>query len=142
MSALSAATGTDSVRFGSDYLAALFEARGMQELNPQQPEPRWRTREICARIREARLEQGFSQRDMAEYLGVTVRAYRNYESSRVPFDKLAALELILRKPERWFLYGDDPIESEEYQRLQQQLSDVKQQLETVLGLLANLPPHE
>lgn len=40
--------------------------------------------EICRRIREIREARGLSQEDAAHLLGVSVKAYRNWETFREP----------------------------------------------------------
>lgn len=35
--------------------------------------------EFCVRLKELRLRKGLSQREMAERLGITLRAYQYYE---------------------------------------------------------------
>lgn len=68
-------------------------------------------REICARIKQARIEAGFTQQEAADTLGITMRAYQNYEASRVPFRALSRVVEIFGVPEPWLLRGGDPAEA-------------------------------
>lgn len=62
--------------------------------------------DICARIKQARIEAGFTQAEAADTLGVTLRAYQNYESVRVPFRSLSRMAAVFDVPERWLLHGE------------------------------------
>ncbi len=64
-------------------------------------------REICARIKQARVEAGFTQGEAADVLGVTQRAYQNYESVRVPFRTLSRVAEIFDVAESWLLRGGE-----------------------------------
>jgi len=61
--------------------------------------------EICARIKQARVEAGFTQEEAADVLGMTQRGYQNYESIRVPFRKLTRIADVFNVAEKWILYG-------------------------------------
>ena len=77
--------------------------------------------DICGRIRQARIEAGFTQQEAADTVGVTMRAYQNYESVRVPFRTLGRIASVFGVEEEWLLRGGDPGEDA-----------------TVLGLLLEL----
>lgn len=62
--------------------------------------------EICARIKHARKEAGFTQEDMAALLNLTTRAYQNYERVRVPFRRMGDIARLTGKTEAWLLHGD------------------------------------
>lgn len=64
-------------------------------------------REICARIKQARVEAGFTQGEAADVIGVTLRAYQNYESVRVPFRTLSRVAEIFGVAESWLLRGGE-----------------------------------
>lgn len=64
--------------------------------------------EICARIKQAREEAGMTLEDMADALGVTQRAYWNYEHIRVPFKRLGDIEELTGKSQGWLLRGESP----------------------------------
>lgn len=65
------------------YLDTLFRAAERMDATLQA--------EICARIKQARVEAGFTQAEAADTLGVTMRAYQNYEATRVPFRSLTRI---------------------------------------------------
>lgn len=62
-------------------------------------------KEICARIKEARMQAGFTQQEMADLLDLTLRGYQNYENERVPFRRIGEIARLTRVEERWLLYG-------------------------------------
>lgn len=141
---------TVSVR-DDDYLDKLLRESSPTVTNSanhdgQTPRPSVHIEGICRRIREARVESGFTQADMAEYLGISLRGYRHYEHSRIPPSKYwAALERITGRPERWFLFGDEPLAAEtaeDLARLSEQVAEVREQLDRVLRLLGDQPRHE
>jgi DNA-binding XRE family transcriptional regulator len=45
-------------------------------------------REICARIKQARIEAGLTQQQVSDLLHIEKRTYQNYEDYRVPFRSL------------------------------------------------------
>ena len=65
-------------------------------------------REICARIKQARIEAGFTQQEIADLLNMSMRGYQNYESERVPWRDLDKIADLTGKTQIWFLRGDDP----------------------------------
>ena len=67
-----------------------------------------RSKEICARIKEARRLAGYTQPEMADLLGLTLRGYQNYESERVPFGRLIEIAKLTNVEEQWLLYGVTP----------------------------------
>lgn len=62
--------------------------------------------EICARIKQARIEAGFTQPEAADVLHITLRAYQNYEKDRVPFRSLTEIAEAFGVTEPWLLRGD------------------------------------
>lgn len=62
--------------------------------------------DICARIKLARTEAGYTQAEMADLLGMTLRGYQNYESNRVPFRWLDKIAELTGKTAEWLLRGD------------------------------------
>lgn len=62
--------------------------------------------EICARIKQARIEAGFTLQEAADTLGVTLRAWQNYEATRVPFRSLTRIADITGVSEAWLLRGE------------------------------------
>jgi transcriptional regulator with XRE-family HTH domain len=63
--------------------------------------------DICARIRQARIEAGFTQEEAADVLDVTQRAYFNYEHSRVPFRLLTRIADAFGVTEGWLIRGGE-----------------------------------
>ena len=63
-------------------------------------------REICARIKQARMEGGFTQQEMADLLNMSMRGYQNYESDRVPWRELDKIADLTGRAQVWFLRGD------------------------------------
>lgn len=82
------------------YLATLFGAEA--------PVDAYLEQQICARIKQARVEAGFTQEDMAALLNVTTRAWQNYEHIRVPFRRLAEIAKLSGVTQEWLLHGDAP----------------------------------
>jgi transcriptional regulator with XRE-family HTH domain len=65
-------------------------------------------RQICARIKLARVEAGYTQDEMASLLNMTMRGYQNYESNRVPFKHLEKIAELTNVTQMWLLRGDLP----------------------------------
>jgi transcriptional regulator with XRE-family HTH domain len=68
-------------------------------------------RRIATRIKQARMESGLKQHEIAGLLEVTLRTYQNYESEkkpRIPWDRMNDLERITGKKVEWLLHGDSP----------------------------------
>jgi transcriptional regulator with XRE-family HTH domain len=65
-------------------------------------------RQICARIKLARVEAGYTQDEMASLLNMTMRGYQNYESTRVPFRHLEKIADLTNVSQMWLLRGDLP----------------------------------
>lgn len=81
------------------YLDSLFKAAEAMDARLQA--------EICARIKQARVEAGFTLQEAADTLGVTLRAWQNYEANRVPFRSLSRIAEITGVAESWLLRGGD-----------------------------------
>jgi len=64
--------------------------------------------EIAARIKQARIEAGFTQPEMADLLTVAARTYQNYESDRVPWSLLGLISEATSRSMAWLLHGEDP----------------------------------
>jgi transcriptional regulator with XRE-family HTH domain len=63
-------------------------------------------RQICSRVQQARKEAGFTQDEMADLLGMTMRGYQNYETDRVPWRKLDKIADLVGVTQMWLLRGD------------------------------------
>ena len=64
-------------------------------------------RTVGARVNRLRREQGLTQGQLAEQLGVTVRTIQNYESGRiVPYRHFRALEELGHVRRGWLLDGE------------------------------------
>ena len=86
-----------TVRSGA-YLRQLFSQAELMDARLQ--------RDICSRIQQARKEAGYTQQEMADLLGMTMRGYQNYESTRVPFRWLDKIAELTGKSQEWLLRGD------------------------------------
>ena len=95
--------------------------------------------EICARIKQARTEAGYTQQEMADLLGMTMRGYQNYESVRVPFPQLGKIAELTGVTQMWLLRGDLVAEpaspSEIFRRLDHLEASVESLRQTVLAAL-------
>lgn len=61
------------------------------------------------RIRQARLEAGFTQDELAELIGVGMRQIQYYEAGESdPYRKLAKIAEATGKTIGWLLHGDEP----------------------------------
>ena len=65
------------------------------------------------RLNKVRKTKGFTAQYMADYLSVTLRTYRNYESERSypDFDKLVRIADLLDISTDWLLGRDDYLKS-------------------------------
>ena len=99
-------------------------------------------RQICARIKQARIEAGFTQQEIADLLNMTMRGYQNYESSRVPFRELDKIADLTGRSQEWFLRGDDEVtattQPEVLARLDQLEASVESLRQEILAGLAAL----
>lgn len=95
-------------------------------------------KEIGARIAQARNERGLSQEELADIAsGFSKRSLQDYEGGvTIPYKHFRELSRLLKKPEEWFLYGDEKQEapdapSDERLReiIREELGDVVQILE-------------
>jgi transcriptional regulator with XRE-family HTH domain len=67
-------------------------------------------REIGARIRQARLERGLTQEELAALTSFSKRSLQDYESGEtIPYRHIGELSRILGRPQEWFLYGDETV---------------------------------
>jgi transcriptional regulator with XRE-family HTH domain len=113
--------------------------------------------EICARIKLARTEAGMTLEEMADALGVTQRAYWNYENNRVPFRRMTEIAEITGKSQDWLYRGDPPPSAlpagllkavaDGVEQLERSAEDVLGRLDETLARLARiedalLPPGE
>lgn len=62
--------------------------------------------EIPGRIRQARIEAGLTQNEIAELLDVAMRTWQNYESHRVPWSLINQIAKITGKSPEWLLHGE------------------------------------
>ncbi len=103
--------------------------------------------DICARIQQARLEAGLKQHEMAELLEAHPRSIQNYESDRVPWDKLGQIAEITGKSKVWLLHGGEAQEpaSNGIASLEREVMEVKRKLDELLAAtdpLATQPDEE
>lgn len=102
--------------------------------------------EIGARIEQARKEKGLTQEELADLAaGFSKRSLQDYEAGvTIPYKHLHELGRLLKKPEEWFLYGDDEQEdaggpSDERLReiVREELREIRQVLERIEGHRSN-----
>jgi transcriptional regulator with XRE-family HTH domain len=97
--------------------------------------------QICARIKQARIEAGYTQEEMADLLAMTMRGYQNYESNRVPFRQLDKIAELTNVTQMWLLRGDlpdasgspDPEILERLARLEASVESLRQEVLAALG---------
>lgn len=77
-------------------------------------------REICARIKQARIEAGLTQDEFADLLKVEKRTVQNYEADRVPWRYLKEIAKITGRTQEWLLRGD-VIDATQMDRIEQKL---------------------
>ena len=110
------------------YLDSLFRAAERMDAELQA--------EICARIKQARVEAGFTQDEAADALGMTQRGYQNYESVRVPFRKMTRISEVFGVSERWLYRGEsEPPQAE----VDVQLAAILRRLESLEAKVSKLP---
>jgi transcriptional regulator with XRE-family HTH domain len=103
--------------------------------------------EIGARIKQARLESGLTQEELAGMGSFSYRSIQGYETGeRIPFKHFPELSQLLRKPTVWFLYGDEPDDSIEeiktrFDELLARVKLIEYQQREILEAL-KLPPLE
>ncbi len=99
--------------------------------------------EIGARIKQARLEAGLTQSDLAGMGSFSYRSVQGWETGeRIPFRHFEELSRLLRKSSEWFLYGEeaDSTVEDRYEMLLERLGQVEaQQQELLEALRARLP---
>lgn len=88
-----------------------------------------RRKQICARIKDARRVAGYTQPEMADLLGLTLRGYQNYEDERVPFGRLTEIAKLTNVEERWLLYGVSEKEPQD---------DLREGLSTLVDLVRSV----
>lgn len=94
--------------------------------------------EIGERITEARRENGMTQRELADLLGLSERSVAAYEIGEViPYRYVKDLERALGRPAAWFLHGEDAIIGRDEQ-LSEILAAVRQNLAAINALEADV----
>ncbi len=86
---------------------------------------------VRLRIREARLESGLTQEQLAELLHVHKRTVEEWENSYVPYKRLNDIARVTGKETEWLLHGDQP----DPVQLEARLARVEEMLGRVLALL-------
>ena len=94
-------------------------------------------REICARIKLARVEAGFTQQEMADLLNMSMRGYQNYESDRVPWREIDKIADLTGRTQEWFLRGDPDADGatpsrSEIVQLRDEVRDLRTSVEALL----------
>jgi len=97
---------------------------------------------IGERIKQARLEAGFTQDQLAELIGVGMRQVQYYEAGESdPYRKLSRIAEVTHKPIGWLLHGDEitPLSADD--EILARLAAVESLLQDVLRRLP-AAPHE
>lgn len=101
-------------------------------------------REICARIRQARKKGGFTQQEMADLLGLTLRGYQNYEGARVPWDRIGDIARLTGTTEEWLLRGDPPVvaagDADRLASLERSVDHLQESVQEILHLVRGGAP--
>jgi transcriptional regulator with XRE-family HTH domain len=88
--------------------------------------------DIGARLKQARLEAGLTQEDMADLVGVSTRSWQGYEAGDVvPYRQMERIGEITQRTVAWLLHGD--IEADE--SVDERLGKIEGQLDAIRGLL-------
>ena len=98
--------------------------------------------EIGVRIKQARLEVGLTQEELAGLGTFSSRSVQGWEGGwRIPFKHMAELGVLLRKTSEWFLYGDESDSTTEgrYEELLERLGQVEAQQQEILEALRPRP---
>lgn len=101
--------------------------------------------EIGARIKQARLEAGLTQIDLAGMGMFSYRSVQGWEmGERIPFKHMAELAALLKKTSGWFLYGDEsdnePEWAKRYDELLNRLGEVESRQQEILAALRERLP--
>src|SRR3990167_6793044 len=92
-----------SSRTGTTRTPAATNARNFRTFLLMQ---QFEAQAIGARIRQARLEAGMTQEELAEGSSVSKRSLQDYEYGvTIPYRHLTELATILRRSVAWFLHG-------------------------------------
>lgn len=99
-------------------------------------------KKICARIKQARVEAGLTQEEMADLLNVRTRTYWNYENDRVPFRSISQISRATGRSEDWLLRGDSagPASAGEIARLLAQVQSLEDSVGEIREMLRELLP--
>lgn len=100
----------NGVRSSTNSAARSTYSRG--RLDPTMPQDKGEeyALEVAARIVSARKEEGLTQVELAELIGVSNRSMQGYENAEViPYRKMKDLARVLNRPVEWLLHGDDAV---------------------------------
>lgn len=90
-------------------------------------------KEIGDRIRLARRERGLTQEELAGMSSFSKRSLQDYEAGiTTPYRHLREISRLLRRPEEWFLYGEEAGSVANDERL----ARIERDLAEIRGLLA------
>jgi transcriptional regulator with XRE-family HTH domain len=87
-------------------LEAIFRAAGARGTKMEKRMSELERAAICARIRQARIEAGLTQEELADLLHVRQRTIHNYETDRVPWRMIGKIAEITGRSSEWLLHGD------------------------------------
>lgn len=96
--------------------------------------------EIGGRIKQARLEAGLTQDELADLAsGFSKRSLQDYESGvTTPYKHLQELSRLLRRPTEWFLYGDAEVKPETVTVTEREATDLRAELAVLRQTLSRI----
>lgn len=102
--------------------------------------------EISRRLGQSRKTAGLTQEEMAELVGMTVRAVQDWESPKkptVPYSRLEEWGRLTNVTTAWLLHGDKVVSSEDrLDQLEAQMGRAIELLEELLGVAHGESPGE
>jgi transcriptional regulator with XRE-family HTH domain len=87
-------------------LEAIFRTAGSRGTKMERRMSELERAAICARIKQARIEAGLTQEELADLLHVRQRTIHNYETDRVPWRMIGKIAEVTGRPTEWLLHGD------------------------------------
>jgi transcriptional regulator with XRE-family HTH domain len=95
-----------------------------------------------SRIRQARLEKGLTQPELAAVCAFSMRSLQNWETGvSIPYKHFTELSKVLDKQTNWFLYGGEAetlVTPSRFEELSSRVDAVETRQEEILSLLREL----
>ena len=91
-------------------------------------------REIGARLKQKRMERGFTQEQLAAMASFSARSLQDYENGvTIPYKHFTELGRLLDTKPEWFLYGAEPSDQDDrISDLRGEVAEIREMLERVL----------